>query len=151
MATEPTMKNRRDDVGRFHVDVELTNNGDLALAAGGYLPQDRVRRTRISALVDTGATQLVLPPQAVSDLGLAATGQRVTVKFADGRREPREVVSNVYLEYRGRWGLFVAIVEPGRTDALLGAIVLEQLDLLADCTNQQLVPRDPNTIIAEIG
>jgi hypothetical protein len=41
-------------------------------------------------------------------------------------------------------------VEPGRTDALIGAIVLEQLDFLPDCTHGELVPRDPNTIIAEI-
>jgi predicted aspartyl protease len=137
-------------VGRFHVEVELTNNGDLALVRGGHLPPEQVRRTRISGLVDTGATQLVLPPSVVSALGLPETGQTVTVKFADGRREPRAVVTDVRLEHKGRWGIFNAIVEPGRTDALIGAIVLEQLDFLPDCTHAELMPRDPNTIIAEI-
>jgi hypothetical protein len=54
------------------------------------------------------------------------------------------------LEHKGGWGIFNAIVAPGRTDALMGGIVLEQLDLLPDCTHGELVPRDPNTIIAEI-
>ena len=34
--------------------------------------------------------------------------------------------------------------------ALIGAIVLEDLDLLVDCTNQRLVPRDPKYVVSEI-
>ena len=37
-----------------------------------------------------------------------------------------------------------------RSDALLGAIVLEELDLLVDCTTQSLHPRDPDMIVTEI-
>jgi hypothetical protein len=33
---------------------------------------------------------------------------------------------------------------------LIGAIVLEALDLLVDCRTQTLRPRDPKEIIAEI-
>jgi hypothetical protein len=41
-------------------------------------------------------------------------------------------------------------VEPDRTTAVIGAIVLEALDLLVDCRTQTLQPRDPSGIIAEI-
>ena len=51
--------------------------------------------------------------------------------------------------YAGRRGVFTAVVEPDRDSALIGAIVLEDLDVVADCTAQTLVPRDPNFIIAE--
>jgi len=34
--------------------------------------------------------------------------------------------------------------------ALIGAIVLEDLDLLVDCQNQRVVPRDPSGAIYEI-
>jgi predicted aspartyl protease len=153
-ATEPrnpvAMRNWRDYVGRFHVEVELANNYDVGQVRNGRLPPEQVRRTRISGLVDTGATQLVLPPSVVGMLGLPDTGQTAMVKFADGRREPRAVVTDVRLEHKGRWGIFNAVVEPGRTDALIGAIVLEQLDFLPACTHGELLPRDPNTIIAEI-
>jgi hypothetical protein len=37
-----------------------------------------------------------------------------------------------------------AIIEPKRETALIGAIVLEYLDLLVDCTAQKVVPRDPS-------
>ncbi len=43
-----------------------------------------------------------------------------------------------------------AVVEPARTNVLLGAIVLEAFDLLVDCPQQKLHPRDPDHIIAEI-
>lgn len=41
-----------------------------------------------------------------------------------------------------------AIVEPGRDDALIGAIVLEDLDLLVDCSQQMLRLRDPEKMLA---
>jgi predicted aspartyl protease len=161
MASEPTTaseprspiakRDGRGEVGRFHVEVELTNNYDVGRVRNGQLPPEQVRQTRIPGLVDTGATQLVLPPSVVTALGLPDTGQTAMVQFADGRRERRYVVTDVRLEHKGRSAIFNAIVEPGRTDALIGAIVLEQLDFLPDCTHGELVPRDPNTIIAEIG
>lgn len=46
--------------------------------------------------------------------------------------------------------MFNAIVEPQRDSALIGAIVLEDLDLIVDCTTQQLVPRDPERIVSAI-
>jgi hypothetical protein len=61
------------------------------------------------------------------------------------------VVTDVLLEHQGRQVSCDALEEPGRSNALLGAVVLELLDFLADCQGKRLVPRDPNTIIAEIG
>jgi hypothetical protein len=42
------------------------------------------------------------------------------------------------------------VIEPKRDSALIGAIVLEELDLLIDNTRQRLVPRDPRFIVSEI-
>ena len=55
----------------------------------------------------------------------------------------------VHLCYAERDSVFNAIVEPARDSALIGAIVLEDLDLMVDCTGQRLVPRDPKQIISE--
>jgi predicted aspartyl protease len=149
MTTELKTNNRRGDVGRFSVECRLTNYQEATWAAGGFIPPDQVHRTTVSGVVDSGAARLVLPPAAVAALGLTPSGQ-TTVRFADGRREMRATVTDVQLEYAGRSGVFCAVVEPGRSDALIGAIVLEELDLLPDCTNGALVPRDPNNIITEV-
>ncbi len=42
------------------------------------------------------------------------------------------------------------ISEPKRETALIGAIVLEDLDLLLDCVGQRVIPRDPRGAIYEI-
>jgi hypothetical protein len=73
-----------------------------------------------------------------------------SVRYADQRRERRMLVSNVWLQLLGRHGVFSAVVEPQRTDALIGAIVLEELDLLVDCGTQSLHPREPDLIVTEI-
>jgi predicted aspartyl protease len=85
----------------------------------------------------------------VKQLGLKPVGEAF-VRYADQRRAKRQVVEEVRVELLGRHGTFRAIVEPLRETALIGAIVLEDLDLVVDCTSQRLRPRDPRGIVAEI-
>lgn len=136
-------------MGRFSVEMEVANNDDLAHARMGGMPADKVRRMRLSGVVDTGASRLVLPAVAVEALGMKES-ESVGVRFADGRKEKRKLVTDVWVSVLGRHGVFSAVVEPGRDDALIGAIVMEELDLIVDCTTQQLRPRDPDRILAEI-
>jgi clan AA aspartic protease len=136
-------------MGRVAIEVAITNEGDQVLSEAGHLPADQVRRATIEGLVDTGAAMLVLPESVVRQLGLPKTG--VTgVRYADHRTATRDIVGRVRVKLQGREDVFTAVVEPGRTTALIGAIVLEALDLLVDCKTQTLQPRDPNQIITEI-
>jgi predicted aspartyl protease len=108
-----------------------------------------VRREAIQAMVDSGATKLVLPQAVVKRLGLPL-GDKIKVRCADGWRVQRREAKGVYLKLLGRVDTFSAIVEPKRETALLGAIVLEDLDLLVGCSTQRVVPRDPHGAIYEI-
>ena len=136
-------------MGRVNVEIEVASNVDKVLVDLGMLTPDKVKRVRLPAVVDSGATFLVLPAATVAQLGLTPA-RRMTVKYADQRRIERDVVQNVLLELQGRQGLFEAVVEPDRTDALVGAIPLEAMDFLIDCQHNALVPRDPNTTITEV-
>jgi clan AA aspartic protease len=136
-------------MGRFSVEMNVSNYEDVVDVRRGLLAADKVRSTKVSGVVDTGATRLVLPEKVVNLLGLPKTG-KAGVRFADGRRDEKEVAGDAQVEIQGRSGVFSAIVEPGRSDALIGAIVLEELDFIADCITQSLVPRDPKQPIAEI-
>lgn len=132
-------------MGRFSVNVEIANNDDLALMYRGLLPPDQVRRETIPGVVDSGAAVLVLSQAIVKRLGLRP-GNQVGVRYADGRREAK----GVSITLLGREDTFTAVVEPKQENALIGALVLEALDLLVDCTNQCLVPRDPRSPVYEI-
>jgi hypothetical protein len=59
-------------------------------------------------------------------------------------------VGDVQIQILDRSSVFSAVVEDGRSDALIGAIVLEELDFVPDCTAQKLVPRDPHGMFAEL-
>ena len=129
--------------------LELTNNDDAALARRGLKDPEEVRTVEIDGWVDTGAVQLVLPKAVTDALGLPVVGE-ANVRFADGRRAVRPVVGGVALRMAGRDGVFKAIVEPGREDALIGAIVLEALDMVADPVAGTCSPRDADRILAEM-
>ncbi len=131
------------------MDVELANNDDMVRARAGDIPAERVRRLQLRGVVDSGAPRLVLPEAIVRQLGLTTTGQ-ADVRYADGRVAQRAMVGGVNLTWGDRSSVFNAIVEPERESALIGAIVLEDLDLVVDCTNQRLAPRDPRRIISEV-
>jgi predicted aspartyl protease len=136
-------------MGRFSVQCVVANNRDVVQAAAGVPVPEGVKHLVLSAVVDSGAARLVLPQRAVDELRLQGHGE-TTARYADGRRERRPVVSNVWLQLLGRDGVFSAVIEPGRDDALIGAIVLEELDLLVDCTAQTLRPREAESTLTEI-
>jgi predicted aspartyl protease len=136
-------------VVRISIDLEVANYGDMALAERGAIPKDQVRRRTIRAIVDSGATKLVLPEKLVKELGLPL-GAKFKVRYADGRTALRPAAEGVYVELLGRHGTFRAVVEPRRQTALPGAIVLDDLELLVDCPNERVVPRDPKFEVQEI-
>jgi len=136
-------------VGRISVALEVANNDDLALVRRGLLEDHQVRRQTISGVVDSGAAMLVLPQAIVKELGLPM-GEKIRVRYADGRTAQRREAEGVHVELLGRHSTFTAVVEPKRTEALIGAIVLEALDLLVDCQRQRVVPRDPHGAVYEI-
>jgi predicted aspartyl protease len=135
------------DVGCFSVDFEVANHVDVILAQQGMLEPDKVRKTIISGMVDSGATKLVLPEVVVKQLGLPIQGQ-LKVRYANNHTAKRNYVNYAQVQLQGREGIFSAVVKPKRKTALIGAIVLEDLDFLVDCLSQKLVPRDPKFIVS---
>lgn len=135
-------------MGRFSVGIELANDEDLVRAKVGLISADQVRRVKIRGVVDSCATRLVIPEAVAKQLGLEMSGS-AKVRYADGRVGNRSIAKRIHLTYAGRDSIFNAIVEPDRESALIGAIVLEDLDFVVDCTSQRLVPRDPKQIISE--
>jgi predicted aspartyl protease len=143
-----TIATEKTEMGRVAAQVELVNHVDAVAAQIGALPADKVRRLKIDGIVDTGASHLVIPKSVADALGVPIIGE-TGVRYADARRAARKIVTDVEVHLLSRSGIFKAIVEPDRTDALIGAIVLEDMDFIVDCREQKLVPRDPDRILSE--
>ncbi len=139
----------KSEMGRFSVNLVIANNRDVVNLGDADNVLEHVKHVVVSGVVDSGATRLVLPQRVVDELQLKVDGERA-VRYADNRREKRQFVSNVWLQLLGRQSVFTAVVEPARNDALVGAFVLEELDLLVDCGTQSLYPREPDSILTVI-
>lgn len=136
-------------MGRITVGFVVASNKAVLDARAAGLPRPPAGVVELLGTIDTGATRLVLPAKSVAHLNLIPAGQ-TTVRYADGRSATREMVNNVWLCLQGREGVFSAIIEPDRETALIGAIVLEELDLVVDCATQTIHPRDPDRIVSEV-
>ncbi|MCY3018961.1 MAG: hypothetical protein NTW87_08035 [Planctomycetota bacterium] len=87
--------------------------------------------TEMQARLDTEATLPVLPAELVKQYRFVLI-RRQTVKYANEDTAERDVVGMVEVEICGRKGWFEAIVEPRKTYPLVGAVVMESLDLIVE-------------------
>ncbi len=138
-------------MGKVMQPITLTNSYDEENVGRGHLRADQVHSIEIEALVDTGATMLVLPSDAVSRLGLLVAGYR-RVRYADGRTAEVPWVSGVGIKILGRETVTNALVEAAGTTPLLGQIPLEELDLLVDPKSRELRvnPASPDAPLLDI-
>ena len=115
------------ELGKIVEQIKLTNLLDVS------------KHVELDAVVDTGATMLVLPAEVVERLGLRKV-RDVKVKYADGQARIRSIFGVVTLELHGRAGNFDVLAEAERTQPLIGQIVLEELDLVIDPRSRRLTP-----------
>ena len=131
------------DMGEISVDFELENAVDRENFERGFREESGVRRTRVQGIVDTGAVMLVLPQNIVEQLGLRVQATKV-VTYADNRTEERPVAGPVTVRIGDRSTHTDCLVGPPSGEVLIGQIIMETLDLIADCTNRTLTPRIPD-------
>ena len=132
-------------MGEVVVNIALENYVDRVLSQKKQLPVDAVPTHTMPALVDSGSVMLALPQDVTEKLGLNPV-RKVVVTHADERREERDVVAPVYLTVAGRSMVASALVGPPLSEALVGQIVLEELDLLVDCQRRTLTPHPASPI-----
>ena len=127
-------------MGEIVASVELENAADRGIVGEGLRDESTVRRTTVEGVVETGTMMLMLPENVVSRLGLERE-REVVVTYADERKETRPVAGPVTVRIGNRFMNTDCVVGPPLSEPLIGQIVLEALDLVADCTNRTLAPR----------
>jgi predicted aspartyl protease len=126
-----------ESMGKILTTLTITNRADQSAAKRGYISADQVRSLTLdNALVDTGATTLCLPADAIAHLGLDLL-REVDVTTATGLSTAR-IFQDAHLSLLGREGNFECLELPGGHNALLGVIPLEALGIELDLQNQTL-------------
>jgi clan AA aspartic protease len=126
-------------MGKVMTKLTLTNVLDTGKVDEGLLKPEQVRSLVLEALVDTGATSLVIPEDAAVALGLRVLDRR-KVKLADGTIRELSVVTDLMIEILGRKMACDAFVTPVGSMALIGQIPLEGLDLVVDPKSREAMP-----------
>lgn len=136
-------------MGDVAVEITVSNDRDRILASRGWLRAGAVRWVRLAAVVRPRVARLVLPMRVAEELRLEAAGEAL-VRHSGLPDEIRPMAAGVRLRLLDREGVFTAVLDPDREDAVIGMIVLGELDLIVDPATQSLHPRDPDGIFAEI-
>jgi clan AA aspartic protease len=138
-------------MGKVFQEIELVNTGDEVLHRHGMLAAEQIRRVKLTALVDTGATLLSVPEDVIQKLGLPLLKQ-ATTRYADGRTERCNIYGPALIRVLGRVETVSVLAGHTGQPALLGQIPLEGLDLLVDTGRQCLVPNpeSPDMPLVEV-
>ncbi len=134
----PQPQTERSIMGLVYADIELVSNDDLTLFALGQLGADKVRRMTVRALVDSGAEMLAINERIKAQLGLRVLSKQFG-ELADGSTIEVEIVGPLEVRFANRDTTARAMVLPGNAEVLLGAIPMEDMDILVDPKNRQLI------------
>jgi predicted aspartyl protease len=96
-------------------------------------------------MVETGAVMNMLPQDVVEHLGVPIKDHAV-ITLADERREEMPVAAGVTFKLAGRSTTLPCLVGPPRSEALLGQVLLEVLDLVVDGPGKRVFPNPDSPI-----
>jgi clan AA aspartic protease len=125
-------------MGLVYAEIELINGDDLGLVRRNYIDPDDVKRIVVTMLVDTGAYNLCINEDIQTQLQLPFVEKR-SAYTADNRIVELEVVGPVFVKFKNRTTSCLAMVLPGDSEPLLGAIPLEDMDVLIHPQRQALI------------
>ena len=138
-------------MGHIHASIELVNATDLELARRAQMDKDEVRRIRVDAMVDTGAFYMVINETIQEVLQLPVVGKK-RIALANGNPVECDHVFPLEIRFENRVAHCDAVVLPGDVEPLLGALPLEQMDVLIDPVRQRLIvnPAHPDYAVLKI-
>jgi predicted aspartyl protease len=138
----PPAKNQRQKedatMGRVVVTAKLENLDDLFSVEKGQILADQVRRVEVTdALVDTGATGLLVPKRLIDPLGLFSYRTRGTNTIAGPTS--LSMYRAVRLSVQGRDCIMDVAEIPDDFSVVIGQIPLELMDWVVDPKHQRLI------------
>jgi clan AA aspartic protease len=117
-------------MGLVYADIELANPSD-----------DGLEPITVNALVDTGALWLIIPEHVAIQLKIKTLEER-EVTLADGAKRLVPYAGPVKVRFKNRTGFTGALVMGN--EVLLGAIPMEDMDLIVHPLKQMLMPNPEN-------
>ena len=136
-------------MGVVYAEIELINGYDLENARRHIIGQEEIKRMNVTMLVDNGALMLCINEVIQEQLQFPVDEKR-KAETADGRIVECDVVKGVELRFKNRKTTCRAMVLPGNSEPLLGAIPLEDMDVLIHPQRQELIVNPEHPYFAQM-
>jgi clan AA aspartic protease len=136
-------------MGLVYADIELLNGDDLAMVRRKLMDEDEVKRMRVNMLVNTGNIYICINENIQEQLQLPVLEQRKG-QLANGHIVEYDVAGPLEVRFKNRRCTVNAMVLPGENEPLLGAIPLEDMDILIHPQRQELVVNPDHPYFAQI-
>lgn len=125
-------------MGKVVVPASVENLKDLFAMLGGQIPTEQVRRVDVSeALIDSGATGLMMPKKMIEALGLEPLRKKEARTIAGPATLP--VYRAVRLTIQGRDCISDVAEISDDLPVIVGQVPLELMDWVVDMRGQKLI------------
>ena len=136
-------------MGLTYADIELINAGDIEMARRYIIGDDEIKRLHLNLLVDTGSYNLCINETIQEQLDLPFLEKRKG-QLANGSIQEYDLVGPIVLKFKNRQTVCNALVLPGDNEPLLGAIPLEDMDVLIHPLRQELIVNPDHPYYAQM-
>ena len=136
-------------MGMVYADIELINADDIALVRRNLMDKDEIKRMTVSMVVDSGAYMMAINETIQGQLQLPTKEKRKSI-MADGTIVEHDVVGPIEVKFKNRTAVCNALVLPGNNEPLLGAIPMEEMDVLIHPRRQELIVNPEHPYMAQL-
>jgi clan AA aspartic protease len=136
-------------MGLVYAEIELINAIDLGLAKRSIIDEEEVKRMHVSMLVDTGSVYMCINETVQEQLQLQTVEKRKG-QLANGTVVEYDVVGPIEVKFKNRRCVVDAMVLPGDNEMLLGAIPLEDMDVLIHPYRRELIVNPEHPYFAQM-
>jgi clan AA aspartic protease len=136
-------------MGLIYANIELINGEDIVLARHHHIGIDEIKRLNVNMLVDTGSEYMCINETIHQQLDLPVLEKRKGV-LADGSVVEYDVVGPIEVRFENRRCSVDAMVIPGNNEPLLGAIPMEDMDVLIHPHKRQLMVNPEHPYYAQM-
>jgi len=136
-------------MGLVYGEITLINGEDLILAKRHIIGEEEVKKMNVNMLVDSGSYMMAINETIQEQLLLPVLEKR-KAQMANGHVEEYEVVGPVEVRFKNRQCTCRAMVLPGDNEPLLGAIPMEDMDILIHPQRQELIVNPEHPYFAQM-
>ena len=136
-------------MGLVYADIILINAGDEVLARRKIIGEDEIKKMTVNMLVDTGAYMMGITETIQEQLDLPFVEKRKLIS-GDGSIKEFDVVGPVIVKFKNRTAACNAVVLAGSNESILGAIPLEEMDVLIHPQRQELIVNPEHPYYAQL-